>query len=127
MRDIRLLAFTISVTNTSTQPNSIALMELHVDSVLAEGRKVEYILPHASDLSERIHQADLTPFDCPCALGPKASKTGWALFSESDVIQPGARPDSYRIVVTDALGKTSEVSSLIVRDLPYEEVKSEET
>lgn len=114
----QILAFSLSVTNKSTQANSIVRLELHIDCVMADGRKVEFILPHTPLLASRINQAQLTPFDCPSLLAPKESRSRWALFPESGTVPPEARRDAYRIVMTDSDGKTASVTSLIVSDLP---------
>src|SRR5882672_3549125 len=42
----QILAFSISVTNRSTQANSIVRIELHLDCVLDDGRKIEFIMSH---------------------------------------------------------------------------------
>jgi hypothetical protein len=113
----QILAFSISVTNRSTQPNSIVRIELHVDCVSDEGRKIEFVMTHNPLLASQIKQAQLTPFDCPSLFATKESRSRWALFSESGIVPPHVRRDAYRIVMTDTDGKTASVTSLIVGDL----------
>jgi len=114
----QILAFSISVTNRSTQANSIVRIELHIDCVLDDGRKVEFIMSHTPLLASRINQAQLTPFDCPSLFVPKESRSRWALFSESGIVPLQARRDAYRIVMTDSDGKTASVTSLILSEMP---------
>lgn len=114
----QILAFSILVTNRSTQANSIVRIELHIDCVSDDGRKVEFIMSHTPLLANRINQAQLTPFDCPSLFAPKESRSRWALFPEQGIVPSQARRDAYRIVMTDSDGKTASVTSLIVSDLP---------
>jgi hypothetical protein len=118
LQEQQILAFSISVTNRSTQANSIVRIELHLDCVLDDGRKIEFILSHTPSLASRINQAQLTPFDCPLLFTPKESKSRWVLFLESGTVPLEARRDAYRIVMTDSDGKTASVTSLIVSNLP---------
>jgi hypothetical protein len=114
----QILAFSILVTNRSTQPNSIVRIELHIDCVSDEGRKIEFVMTHNPLLASQINQAQLTPFDCPSLFATKESRSRWALFSESGIVPPQIRRDEYRIVMTDSDGRTASVTSLIVSDLP---------
>lgn len=122
----RLLGFSLSLTNTSTQPNSAVRIELHVDCVTSEGWKITYVLPHDSSLAKQFIHADMTPFECPALLSPKESRSRWALFDESDVIPATARRDQHRIVVADVAQKTATVTSLIISELYDGDTKNDE-
>jgi hypothetical protein len=114
----QILAFSISVTNRSTQSNSIVRIELHIDCLADDGRKMEFVMTHNPLLAGQINHAQLTPFDCPSLFATKESRSRWALFSESGIVPPHVRRDEYRIVMTDSDGRTASVTSLIVSDLP---------
>ena len=114
---IRILSFSISITNTASVSNSIMRVELHVECLGKEGKSVKYIIPHDSLLSKEIQGRDITPFECPKLFEPKESQSRWVLFAESPMIPDDVRRDSYSIVVTDALGATVQTNALIIKDL----------
>jgi|GEM_PF-2220431 len=122
-----ILAFSLSVTNSATQPNSIVRIELHVECLREDGQNVVYTLSHNPKLSESIVGLDLTPFECPVPFGPKEGRSGWVLFSESPVVPPRIRRDRYVIVLTDATGSDVRTTCLIVGELKHNEDQTDKS
>lgn len=111
-----VIAFSLSVTNTAKEPNSIINIDLHVECVRSNGELVEYMLPHDESLAPLIKGRQLTPFSIPLALSPLGAESRWALFSDANVIPPRIRRDRYRVVVTDARHEKSFVEAIILGD-----------
>lgn len=112
----RILGFSILITNTSSEPNSIVRLELHVECLQDDGRISKYVLPHDGKLTKCIKAPAITPIECPKSFEPRQSESRWALFSETPLIPEDLRRDSYSITVVDARGRVTQTSAILVKD-----------
>lgn len=115
-----IIAFSLSVTNTAKEPNSIISIDLHVECVQSNGELVEYMLPHDETLAPLIKGRQLSPFSIPLALSPLGAESRWALFSDAKIIPPRIRRERYRVVVTDTRNEKSFADAIILGDASHE-------
>lgn len=114
------VAFSLTATNTSSQPNSIVSLNLRLSCIQKDGRAVEYIIPHTPEWSDRIKGTSLSAFQCPVTLGPKAAISKWVLFADSKIVPTGAKRESYTVQAIDTQGRSVQISALIIPELANE-------
>ncbi len=119
--------FSLMITNKSVQPNSIVTIELQVDCIYSDGRKIKYSIPHSPLIANQINEIDISPFECPILINGKETLSKYALFPELGIIPSEVRCESYKVIVTDADGKNVTVSNLIMSDFSDEKNQKNKT
>jgi len=111
-----IFAFNATVTNLSSENNSIERLELVISFIRKDNTLGHIILQHNDSLYSSLKGIDVTPFKLPHEVGSKAAISHWCLFLFSKEFLSNNRIDKYTIRVTDTAGNMSEKHSYLVKE-----------
>ena len=110
----RVYVFQLVITNRADLANSLRTVDLAIGCVRAGVAGPEMVVPHDATTAFATNLPQV--LTVPSSLPARGVVAGAALFGVPDDVLAGTDVESYRLSVSDALGRVAEVEAIILRE-----------
>jgi hypothetical protein len=114
---VRLLAFSVSLSNPSDIDNALSLLELQVDYRTEAGVSMAVKIPSAANIASRFGNAKLKSLVPPIRVGAHQTIAGWAMFELSSKIVGQSHIQTYTVLFSDAHGIVTRLEHSLLREM----------
>ena len=111
----RIYVFRLVVTNRADLPNSLRMMDLGIRYVRNGMAGPPMAIPHDAKVAGSITE-HAQVLEVPSSIAARGVVAGAAIFEVRDEVLAGADVESYRLSVLDALGRMTELESIILQE-----------
>lgn len=115
-KNLYALVFNVSITNSSSVPNSVKDIELEVKFIRNDNTVGTIIFSPQDISSDSVNVALPATFSLPLALDPKSAKTGWVIFLLPKELLKEKKIESYKVKAVDVHMDISTIEAYIIKE-----------
>lgn len=115
-KNIKIYAFSMSVSNRSDKDNSISALELQIVYVQDNHNIGNLLFHHDEALDIALELPGNPPFSIPKEVGAHQTIAGWALFEVDKTLLSGKYIDGYKVRIFDSHGLEVHLDSIILQE-----------
>jgi hypothetical protein len=116
-KSTRYYVFSVTITNRSSENNSLALVEMNIYCSNDEGFMSKIVIPHEPGALSLISMPDLTMLPSNVDFNPAEVKSGWVLFKIDRGVLRNKKIDSYKLEFSDSRNNKYELEPIIIKEI----------